>query len=349
MKALRKPTSLTSVEIAVYNLISYENRSWNAESQDRLVRDRIKKEMAQRKAKGLKDLLRKLKSEQRTAAKIAAKKEAAAAAQSDALTQISFHMRYKMPDLASWPTKAQAKDAAPFEKFGKQTKFARAIFMKSFMNAKLEKLWPYKKGANSNYFDVRQTSRIDLYKEVDNEWNVYKSQRFPVQNYTFILHLPKNHSFVVDGGLLTIFNGKKVNRKGMAVTWFEQGRGLDLNKIEGYLIRGYHIAKSERVRSLSDAVYYVEKLRSKTAAEIVERRANKALAAKGLENVWITEADSIAAGNCPAGTKRFKQDYETKNHYGKIGAVRVDELLAKANGSAYFVKRIIAHKFGLTV
>lgn len=46
-----------------------------------------------------------------------------------------------------------------------------------------------------------------------------------------------------------------------------------------------------------------------------------------MDKVWVTQSDSIKAGNCAIGTEHFVHTTEMANSWGKIGALRADFLL----------------------
>jgi len=105
-------------------------------------------------------------------------------------------------------------------------------------------------------------------------------------------------SNLVIGGLVTL-DCEPVGAREYRAMWAEQGKGFALKVVQGWIIRGYHVQggslqaarrKEEKARRERLAVRQVEKLR---------------LADVDLSQVMVTRADSVRAGNCPAGTTSF--------------------------------------------
>jgi hypothetical protein len=361
-----KKLELSKTEKKVISLISYETREseflWNRETKKADIinpeyvkknRAAIKKSMKDNEVENIQQLFTKLNNEKKEAEKTAweiERKRRREASDRDEVNRIIY--RNAVNKAICIPTKKQASELVSFEDFGKNTSKARLYFLKNYLSKSLEMLWPLGTGAHENFFKIIESEKIFVDVDVVDDWDVYSSKtKYAAHHYTFNLHMPKNYSFAKIGGLLTIFKGRKIERAGMPVTWMEQSRGMEVKEIEGFLIRGFHIKKSKSVQTLEDAIQKVSRQRARTARQIRERRFWKSLSreqiTEKLKAVWITASDSIAAGNCPAGTNSFKNRYENKNHYGNIGAVRGDELIAQANGEIYFIKRIFAHKFGI--
>lgn len=84
-------------------------------------------------------------------------------------------------------------------------------------------------------------------------------------------------------------------------TWVEQGRGFGLKLVTGFIIRGQHI----RAGTLAQARKKAQLERDRQAQALLERRARHCALEADLKDVHVTYADSIAAGNCAAGTSSF--------------------------------------------
>lgn len=148
---------------------------------------------------------------------------------------------------------------------------------------------------------------------VKNNWlrNVYKNK------------------IAVIAGLITV-DAKKLKNRVFAATWIEQGRGFDLKLVSGYIIRGYHIKTQA---SVEIAERKVTKIRLKSAGLIIKNRLKNV----GLKAIFVSVQDSLAAGNCPAGTKIFLNQVVQK--FGRYAALRADLLLTIRDD--FYVRRAI--------
>lgn len=122
-------------------------------------------------------------------------------------------------------------------------------------------------------------------------------------------------------GVPTFFPSKKIKEKAL---WFEKSRGYSGKLIEGFVIRGTHLA----AKTLEDA--------QKKFARI-EKRILSQVKTEGLK--WVTIDDSLNGGNCDVGTKTFVRRFGLDN----LGAVRSDWLieLGKRASMMQFVQRAI--------
>jgi hypothetical protein len=361
-----KKLELTKTERKVIELIGYETREseflWNYETKKSDIRnpkfveknrEAIRRAIRENEVENLQQLFTKLNNEKKEADAKEAKRRKIDKQQKSAMERVNFIiLKYSENNPIVVPTKKLAAELITYDQFKSMTSFARNHFLKVFRVQALKWMWNFRTGAHMNYFEITKDAEIEIVTHVDNDWNLYsKRTKYPAHHYTFQMFIPDNYSFTKIGSLITVFKGKKIDRNGMEVVWFEQARGLEVKKVEGFLVRGFHIKRSKSVKTLQDAVDKVAKIRKKTAREIRERRFWNSLTreqiSENLKQVWITTKDSVEAGNCPAGTRNFKERYEQKNKFGEIGAVRADELLQQANGEIYYVKRILAHKLGV--
>lgn len=115
-------------------------------------------------------------------------------------------------------------------------------------------------------------------------------RRFSVAPY--VLRGDKAHWVI--GGLATL-DYRKVRPGVIKATWAEQSRGVDIKAVSGWIIRGYHIEAG----TLEQAERTIR--RRRLAALAV--RAAEHLKGQRLSHGWIVWNDSIAVGNCPAGTE----------------------------------------------
>lgn len=124
--------------------------------------------------------------------------------------------------------------------------------------------------------------------------------------------------------LLTL-DAERVGPREYRVVWVEQGRGFTLKTVDGWLIRGYHVAGG----TLAAARKKAAMARHKRAMLLLYERVGKQLAEYDLSTVSVTRADSLAAGNCSAGTDSFVERFREKLD-GRT-AIPADELLRWRN------------------
>jgi len=127
------------------------------------------------------------------------------------------------------------------------------------------------------------------------------------------------------GGLLTI-DARKIGPREYRAKWVEQGRGVSLNVTNGYIIRGYHVVADSATEARAKAA----KARARMLISALSQRAKRQAHRRDVEqykNVWVTREDSIAAGNCDAGTRQATSELRRKLG-GEIAAVRADYLLS---------------------
>jgi hypothetical protein len=132
---------------------------------------------------------------------------------------------------------------------------------------------------------------------------------------------------MIIGGLVTLDLERVGNREYKAV-WAEQSRGHSLKIVEGWLIRGYHVAGG----TLENARKKAAKAREASLKSALETRAKKHIE-RNLNKIWVCFDDSIAAGNCSAGTNSVKKRIDSELG-GDVCAVRADILL-KFSDSVY--------------
>ena len=250
------------------------------------------------------------------------------------------------------------KQASP-PKRTKEALIDRLILKK--LNANLKEIYPLKTysgkwAGGSNHFKVRHQESLTPSFDVqsDKVWSD-NGKWAGLDGYFYLTMNVFKQQFDVIGGLLTITTKSHTGRE-KECWWLEQSRGYTVKLVQGYLIRGYHIAKTAKVNSLEAARLIVGKRRTEAARRILKsreknfaHRINSAQKMQLLSTIWITPQDSIDAGNCPAGTHAFRKRYQQKHGYGNVGAVRADELYYQANGNTHYVNRIIRHKTGITI
>lgn len=106
------------------------------------------------------------------------------------------------------------------------------------------------------------------------------------------------------------------------LTWVEQGKGVTLKAISGYLVRGYHVVAS----SLTVAVRKVTAIRRAACATMLQARIQQRQDLREYRTVWVGVADSLAGGNCPSGTEAYRRQL-SQSCGGDIGGIRADHLL----------------------
>ncbi len=129
-------------------------------------------------------------------------------------------------------------------------------------------------------------------------------------------------SNLIIGGLITL-DAEAVGIREYRATWAEQGKGFALKVVEGWIIRGYHVAGG----TLEAARRKAERARRERLATLQVKRMG--MAGVDLTKVMVTRADSVRAGNCPAGTDSF-----INSHIDVLGgrsSVPADELLKVAD------------------
>ena len=146
-------------------------------------------------------------------------------------------------------------------------------------------------GAGDFYVELRLGDKFDARTQIEKDWNAYsKSCKFPANDYSTFITLPKNGYFQLVGGLWTWI--EKLDRHGSKAAWIEQ-KVLTAYPVYGYLINGYHV-EAEHARNLKEARAYVLSIRLKQRAKELR-----------LTRKTYTLADSLHAGNCRAGSLAF--------------------------------------------
>ncbi len=115
-------------------------------------------------------------------------------------------------------------------------------------------------------------------------------------------HLGTN---AVIGGLLTV-DCKKVAPREYRATWVEQARGFELKLVDGWIVRGHHVAGG----TLEHARKVTRKARTAAAATLRVGRYRDLQ--PHLKTILVTRADSLEAGNCAAGTDAFIRVFDTE-------------------------------------
>lgn len=103
----------------------------------------------------------------------------------------------------------------------------------------------------------------------------------------------------VIGGLVTL-DCEQVGPREFRAAWAEQSRGFDLKVVHGWLIRGYHVAGG----TLNRARKIAAEARRSAAERLLAARARGGLP-PDLRGIAVRREDSLAAGNCAAGTDSF--------------------------------------------
>lgn len=127
---------------------------------------------------------------------------------------------------------------------------------------------------------------------------------------------------LIEGGLIAV-DAECVGNREYRVVWVEQSRGFDLKLVEGWLIRGYHVAGG----TLEIARKKATKARVRQAIErrVARLQGQVDSGTYDLSTVMVSRDDSIKAGNCSAGTKAFMKRFEQTIAGRK--ALPADELL----------------------
>lgn len=217
------------------------------------------------------------------------------------------------------------------------------------LGKKLSNDWSYREGSMGNEFAVKLADAVEMKVWYDEDWDGYsKSCRYAAKIWQFQLNMPFDHSFEWIGGLLTVFPGRKIDRNVVTpVIWFEQSRGMELKKVEGYIYKGFHtkasskkVAKKKITKQRNEMIAF--KLRQRTNANVRRNKAAVEQIKIEIQNsqVWVSYDDSRSAGNCPAGMK----NYISRNGLNAQHGYRADYLMEIATDSeAFAVRRAINH------
>lgn len=186
-----------------------------------------------------------------------------------------------------------------------------------------------------NIFTVKykkETSRPAIIAEAVRVWS--KNGKWSGNDMRVALSVPSHYwTTKVIGGILTIAPRSRFDEREYKAFWVEQGRGFTVKLIEGFVIRGYHIAGKD----FAAAKVKVAKIRSNAARLLLKERHSLVDAGKK----WVTVDDSLKAGNCRVGTEAFVKKLEKKlNAKGQIGAVRGDIVIALQDD--YYTRRAVA-------
>lgn len=183
----------------------------------------------------------------------------------------------------------------------------------------------------------------EVYCSEHTDWEGYaKSCRFPLIRREFHLKLKKGYRIHVIGGLITFVRGK-LDRRGVHCEWAEQGRALaDIRMVKGYLVRGEHIEAG----SLKEAKRINAEHRKEQAIALLTIRATEARKKKKLQGYMFTFDDSLASGNCRAGTQAFKNRVEAAVGH-EVNELELDDLCkyGRQFGLELYTNRVINYVF----
>jgi Tfp pilus assembly major pilin PilA len=127
---------------------------------------------------------------------------------------------------------------------------------------------------------------------------------------------------LIIGGLLTL-DAELVAPRAVRAVWVEQGRGVALKLVEGWIVRGYHVAGG----TLEAANKKAAGARKRAVHAALATRADRRNTIKeNFKSVWVTIEDSLAAGNCGPASEQV-QTVVRRFVGGNISAVRADVLL----------------------
>lgn len=138
---------------------------------------------------------------------------------------------------------------------------------------------------------------------------------------------------ILIGDLVTA-DCEKVAPREYRATWVEQSKGFALKLVEGWVIRGQHI----RAATLSAARKKARLERNAQASRLWSDRRRVATLDQDLSRILVTRADSLAAGNCEAGTDAFIRS--KLEFLGDAPAVRAAHLLIVQD--SVYTRRAIA-------
>lgn len=195
----------------------------------------------------------------------------------------------------------------------------------------------YQTGANTGEFLFMYGKKNGIETHIKYE-EYSRSCQFAKVVRSFTLTIKKGWSVAIVGGLLTFWKGEYI-RQGMPCEWIEQGKAIrEFTTVRGYLVRGEHI----NAQSLAEAQNINMQKRKKILKNLLKARAKQNELEEKLKYKMVTIEDSIAAGNCMAGTLRFKRAVE--HAMGKeIDSISIPDLrfYAKRFFVEHYANRII--------
>ena len=354
----QKIKTLNRTEKKIINLLEYEPRNerefiWKTKNPNpkyiSLCRDRINRNIKAFQVDNYMSLYYLLNKMEREKQKKLYDKNKFDDLRKQLISDLNKEFKLKNKEI-SYPSKNLINKLVPHNKFKKHTKELRTFLYDYYLSLALQAIWNLKSGAQENYWFVNPNSvenSFSVNKKYD--YNRYKGRykSYPATDYTFTLNLKTNYKFKKVANLITIYNGK-YNRDGMKCFWLKQSVGNNVDLVEGFLVRNYHVKKTNNINNLDKAIEYVQKIRNEQVARIKTERLYKGMSEcekqSYLKNIWITPQDSIKAGNCYPGTEQFIRQYQNHFNYGEIGAVRADELKNNNLGYNYNINKIINMK-----
>lgn len=173
-------------------------------------------------------------------------------------------------------------------------------------------------------------------------WKKYTSrQSWPVTTRDFTLTIRKGWHAKSIAGVLTFIKGEKIDRRGMACEWIEQGKPIaSIRTVKGFLVRGEHI----EAKTLSEAQAINAEHRATQFTSLMAARKRDEKKRIKEASLVITFEDSLASGNCRPGTQSFKDKYEREiGHEASYITVTDLRKYAKKFGVSYYAERVINH------
>jgi len=115
-----------------------------------------------------------------------------------------------------------------------------------------------------------------------------------------------------------VLDAKKIAPREYRVKIAKQGRGLEINTVSGFLIRGYFI----QIKNIEKARKMVARHRALAAKDLIKARKTR----KPIPHrLFVGIEDSLKSGNCPHGTEQFAA--RLRREFGDIGGIRADVLI----------------------
>ena len=226
-------------------------------------------------------------------------------------------LRKKFPDLEEWEAEMKRK-AAAFAKLEKEiNKITKQLIADGFRpyypgacpgTVKWDVINTLNTGKNVGNISVMYSEKNGITVDEEKYYNGYsKSFQYPMIKRNFSIELKKGYHLFRIGGILTFVRGSKIIRNGMACEWIVQGRAIaDIKTVKGYIVKGEHI----EAKSLRQAQDINKRNRQKQLNLLLKIRRESEKENEKLCCLNITYEDSIAAGNCHAGTQAFKSRLE---------------------------------------
>lgn len=128
--------------------------------------------------------------------------------------------------------------------YNKHTKRLRDYYLKHKMLLFVQYFFrrTFRRGSNSNTIVCNYAENNSIEVNAVTDWNMYaKSYGHPGYIYRFEVKIIKGYSLKVEAGKLIFFETNKASSGSFRCTYFTQGRGFNVNNVEGYIVNSKFI------------------------------------------------------------------------------------------------------------